>query len=367
MNKILATFAVAVTVLVVGFSPARATTKFAFLGDNSYFWGDDGTTHATNATTWHSPEGGDNVDHIGTPDINDNDKPAAVFDAVNFRWDESGVDDDAARLFAIDINYSLFYSASVNDDLQLGDIFIDDKDDGDWDYVIRLSDVGRGILNIDGTGYDIYDFQGASRTATDGILIGSRATLPGGTPITYAGGSTTYDYVFTGTGANNDNNGTGNDNGAATLGGDNVGVDWSFAGNIRNDHPWALANHHVDDAGSPTYDAKYALAGVLADGWDSWVGDPDGGGPLTHSDYNLDINIGSANASGANPGDGLRLSTDSNGAVRFRVGFAFNCANDVVWEVAGTGTGQSEVPEPTSLALMLTGLAGMAYKKRRCA
>ena len=109
---------------------------------------------------------------------------------------------------------------------------------------------------------------------------------------------------------------------------------WGGGWNIRDHHAWALKNMSL-------------VSQVSGDNSSfSW-------------DRLGDISLGTV---GQALFGGLGISLDPNTVEGIHIGFAFNCANDVVYD--GTSVPLESVPEPGTLLLMSSGLAGVLLRRR---
>ncbi len=277
---------------------------------DQYSWSQDGDVNTANDT------GDDAKDKIGTPDI---DSDFITFTPVA---GQAVVDIDQTTgkgyLKKVEINYDMIGFFNV---LGIGDLFVDDGADGTWDWVIASSQIGVGTATAaGGTSIDVHDFGATS------FDLGTR---PGG-GINYSAAASTYDYVFSGQ-DNQDKSGSG------------WGGNWTGYG-IRDDHPWKVHDDKVD-ASAVTHSSSAKVSG--------WTDSPNTPQTLTYDD----IDVGLA---GGQEGIELSLVNVGNQFVAdFILGFSFNCGNEVLYEHLQVEGQNTEVPEPSSLFLMCTGLAAL--------
>jgi hypothetical protein len=253
------------------------------------------------------------TDLHGTPDF-------ASFDVGPFKTLEAWgaefllTDDDKAYLQKVTFSYISPNYDNLVPTLFAGDLFIDTyggtNPDG-WDYAVNLGLSGDTQRQTGGSGFAVLKYS----------------------DLTY------------------------NDNPAADPYGNNSAIYYQAgASNFRQYHPWALTRVGVSMGTDTGLDADFD--GWLNDTGEKFSGTLNPPGGPSYSVTNETVYQSTFDLTAGGQQLGLEL-TERN----FSLGFTINCANDVVY---GRGpVPQEDIPEPTTLVLLGTGLLGMVAARRR--
>jgi hypothetical protein len=270
-------------------------------GDNAYFWGDTPAHDATPSNSWANGQG-----------------------SITYS-DGTTVHDDAQDEIGTPVipatNYSMgggsIEVATVGGNTYLQQVNINYvNSDVDFSNMLQVGDLFLDDHNQNGG--NTWDWV-AEGQETDGTVGVHDYSTSGG--------------IALGTQASNDPS-----NPTYVLSGKDNSDQWAGY-DVRDDHPYALTSYNT------------ASSSAAFSGWTV----ADGSGTLT---WNF-AQDGSS---------GLLLSTTSDGMFDLGLGFTVSCANDVLFESVSSSTTQGTpipTPEPATLLLFVSGLAGIGVKRSR--